>query len=162
MAAGPKLQDVSLARAQNEIAGTPLVEPKKLPQGITLTQININPVGTPVEPTRATFAYTSVTFIYSDGTQKPRVWISQATFLHSPRVSGTATSVAIGDARGLRYVIEQDGRRLIAFGWLRGDRSLYLAAEPGSDLTEDAVQGIGASVVVEGPRPPVPVTPPSS
>jgi hypothetical protein len=157
---GPKLQDVSLARAQNEIAGTPLGEPRKLPSGLTLTQININPSGTEVDPSMATFAYMSVTFVYSD-TKRPRVWLSQTSFLQKPRVSGTSTSVTIGEAMGRRYVVDRDGRRLIAFEWLRGDRSLYLAAESGSDLAEDTVKAFGASVVVEGQRPPVPVAAPS-
>jgi hypothetical protein len=155
--AGPRLQDVSLARAQNEISGTPLVEPRKLPGGISLLQININPGGTEVDPSQASFAQTSVTLIYSDGAQRPRIWLSQAAFLHKPRLSGTPTPVVIGASNGFRYRIDQDGRHILAFAWERGDRSLYLAADRGSDLTEEGVLATAASIVVEGARPPTPV-----
>ncbi len=152
-----KLQDVSLARAQNEIGGVPLVEPKKLPEGMALTQINVNPPGARVDPTSATFDFTSVTFIYRDQTHRARVWISQTVFLYKPHVRTQATSVAIGNASGERYAMQQDGRQLIAFAWERGDRSLYLAGEVGTDLREDALVDMAASIVVDGPRPAVPI-----
>jgi hypothetical protein len=151
-----KLQDVSLARAQNEIGDVPLVEPNKLPDGLGLTQINVNPPGTAVDLTGATFDFTSVTFIYSDRTHRPRLWISQTIFLYDARVSGTTTSVAIGQARGRRYLMQRAGGQIAAFAWGRGDRSLYLAGEIGSDLSEEALVSTAASIVVEGGRPPVP------
>jgi len=150
------LQDVSLARAQNEIGGVPLVEPKQLPAGFGLTQINVNPPGAVIDPTGATFEYTSVTFISSDRTHRPRLWISQTVFLYDTHVSGTTTSVAIGQARGRRYLTQRDGGQIVALAWGRGDRSLYLAGEIGSDLTEEALVSTAASIIVEGGRPPVP------
>jgi hypothetical protein len=157
-----KLQDVSLARAQNEIGGMPLVEPKQLPASLGLTQINVNPPGAAVDPTGATFDFTSVTFIYSDQTNRLRLWISQTIFLYDAHVSGTTTSVAIGRARGRRYLMQRDGGQIVAFAWGRGNRSLYLAGEIGADLGEEALVSTAASIIVEGGRPPVPSTAPPS
>jgi hypothetical protein len=151
-----KVQDVSLARAQNEIGGVPLVEPGKLPEGFALAQVNINQSGSPVDPTETSFDYTNVTLIYGDREHQARLWISQAVFLHQPRVSGQATSVAIGKAHGKRYVMQKEGRRLIAFAWESGDRSLYLVGEVSPDLTEEALVGTATSIVVDGQRPPLP------
>jgi hypothetical protein len=151
-----QLQDVSLARAQNEIGGVPLVEPKELPASLGLTQINVNPPDAAVDPTGATFDYTSVTFIYSDRIHRSRLWISQTVFLYDAHVSGTTTSVTIGQAGGRRYLRQRDGGEIIAFAWGRGDRSLYLAGEIGTDLTEEALVSTAASIIVEGGRPPVP------
>jgi hypothetical protein len=147
---------VSLARAQNEIGGVPLVEPERLPAGLSLTHINVNSPGAAVDPTGATFDYASVTFIYSDRTDRPRLWISQTVFLYDAHVSGMPTSVAIGQARVHRYLIQTDAGQIVAFAWGRGDRSLYLAGEVGTDLTEEALVRTAASMLVEGDRPPVP------
>jgi len=156
LTAKSNLQGVSLARAQNEIGGVPLVEPKQLPAGLGLTRINVNPRGAAVDPTGATFDYTSVTFIFSDRTHRPRLWISQTIFLYDAHASGTTTSVAIGQARGRRYLMHRDEGQIVALAWGRGDRSLYLAGEIGSDLTEEALVRTAASIIVEGGRPPVP------
>ena len=51
--------------------GEPLVEPVKVPAGLTLQQLTINPVKSAIDPLAATIDNSSVTYVYADASGQP-------------------------------------------------------------------------------------------
>jgi hypothetical protein len=161
--AAPQLTDVSRARAQQEF-GTPLFDPRQVPAGLALQEININPAGTQVDPglVPVRFSMESVTYIYADAAGRPRLWFTQtdalADFLAPPDAVPEPTD-------GRRYSGTWHDHPFVGVAWKRNtpstQRWLYLSAELGADLTEAMVAETGAPLAATVPSTPTAVVPPT-
>ncbi|HEX2171693.1 MAG TPA: hypothetical protein VHL09_04555 [Dehalococcoidia bacterium] len=149
----PRLAGVSRARAEQELGGSPLAEPARLPEGFALARIAINPARAPVDPSGTTATEPSVTFEYTDRADRPRLWLTQTGFRAEFAGPDGAGPGRIGAAEARRYTFITGGGQRAAFDWELGDRRFFLTAELGPDLTEAVVHAIAEGIQVTAPRP---------
>jgi hypothetical protein len=136
----PRLEDVSFARARVELGGRPPIELAQVPDGLRLWRISIHPPGIPVDPSGTTYPGPSVTLAYADSTGRPRLWLSQPAADVAPRVPGRPLLFPPPENGVTRYSWHAGSWEIDGFSWRYQGHALFLMAEPGPDLTLDAIQ----------------------
>jgi hypothetical protein len=131
----PSLNDVSQARARIELAGNDPVELPSPPGDLALKKIVINAEKLPIDPSGTWFDGRSVTLIYTDGTGRFRLWLTQAAAGDDPRVLGHPFLQTGADRRVTRYAWHAGAWEIDGFAWRYRGRSMFLTAEQGEDLT---------------------------
>ena len=151
----PTLTNVSRARARIELAGAPLVELPHPPGGLSLRKIAINRERLPVDPTATAFPGSSLTLTYVDGTGFPHLWLSQSIAGEDPVVPNRPLPQQ--PTSGMTHYAFYAGiLELDAYVWHRRNRALYLAAQPGPDLS---LETITQTVLTLTDPPATPATP---
>jgi hypothetical protein len=134
----PSLTNVSRARARIELAGAPMVELAHPPGGLSLRKIAINRERLPVDPTAAGFPGRSLTLTYVDRTGFPHLWLSQSIAGEDPVVPNRPLPQQ--PTSGVtHYAFYAGVLELDAYVLHRRNRALYLAAQPGPDLSLETI-----------------------
>jgi hypothetical protein len=143
---------VSRARARIELGDLPLVELSSPPAGLALRRITINLAGMPADPSGTEYPGPSVSLIYADGTGRPRLWLTQSSTDDEPRVLGRPLPLRTLPSGVEPYAWYAGTFELDGFLWHQGGRAFFVAAEPGPDVSTDAIsQSVEALARSSGP-----------
>ena len=145
----PKLRNVSLARA-----GWPATahRPDYVPDGLFLSQVNLNPAGTSVDGSGATFDSSGVSLIYRNGNGETALVLSSSGCRANPAVTGEASPLQVGPAQGWLYRSGPDTESLV---WRQRERVFLLMTDLGTGVTRDQAVRVARSITVLPPCPQV-------